>query len=127
LETKAQLMQWMFAALNTVEPPLLDLLLWNLFWKDRPGRDVRYPEVLEVCKTRLAELDKILDGKHYLLGETFSPADILMVTVLDFGKIEPSIFEAAPRVRDYLARCKARAGYKSAYAKHLAGPAAKAA
>ena len=57
---RSELLQWMFAALNTVEPPFLDLAIWDAFWKDRPGREVRYPELMEVCKTRLGELERAL-------------------------------------------------------------------
>jgi glutathione S-transferase len=124
---RARQLQWMFAALNTLEPPCVELLAWTLFFKDRPGRDIRYPELIEHAKLRATELDKTLGKNTYLLGEAFGPADILMVSVLDFAKHEPSIVENAPNLRAYLERAKARPAYRRALAKHLVGPDAKAA
>lgn len=123
---RGELLQWMFAALNTVEPPFLELAIWDAFWKDRPGREVRYPELMDVCKTRLGELERGLGKKNYLLGE-FGPADILMTTVLNFGRHVPALFESAPVARAYLERCRARPAYQTALAKQGVGPQADAA
>ena len=124
---KTVMLQWMFLALNTIEMPLIEMLRWDVFWADRPGRELQMPELIEATKTRLADLDRTLGSKPYLLGDTFSPADILMTTVLGFGRNQPVVFEDVPAVRAYLERCKARPAYKAAWAKHLSGPAAKAA
>lgn len=124
---RARVLQWMFAALNTVEPPFLDILVWNVFWKDRPGRDIRYPESIENAKQRLADLDRALGTKSFLLGETFGPADIMMATVMRFALHEPSIFDATPRVRAYFERCRARPAFIKAAAKQGVGPDAVAA
>jgi glutathione S-transferase len=124
---KTVMLQWMFLALNTMEMSLIEMLRWDVFWKDRPGRELQMPELIEATKTRLADLDRTLGSKPYLLGDTFSPADILMTTVLGFGRNQPIVFQDVPRVRAYLERCKARPAYKAAWAKHLSGPNAKAA
>lgn len=124
---RAELLQWMFAAVNTVEPPFLDIALWDAFWKDRPGRDVRYPELMEVAKMRLGELERGLGGKRFLLGEEFGPADILMTTALNFARHQPVLFEQAPAIGAYLERCRSRPAYRTAIAKQDAGPAADAA
>ena len=125
--TRKQLLQWMFAALNTLEMPFIELLRWDVFWEGRPGRDVQYPELMEACKTRLADLERALGSKPYLLGETFGPADILMTSTLDYGKHKPEIFVNVPGVRAYLERVKARPAFKRAMDKHLSGPSAIAA
>ena len=124
---KTRLLQWMFAAVNTLEMPFIELLRWDVFWEGRPGREVQYPELIEACKTRLVDLERALGAKPYLMGETFGPADILMVTTLCFGGHKPEIFEGTPGIRAYLERVKARPAFKSAWDKHLGGPSAKAA
>lgn len=123
---RAELNQWCFAALNTVEPTFLDIFRWDFFWKDKTGREWRYPELVGFAQERLKELEVGLAGKPYLLGE-FGPADILMTTVLDFAKHAPKVFEPSPAMRSYLDRCKARPGYRAAFAKHGQSPQAKAA
>ena len=124
---RAELNQWCFAALNTVEPVLQDIFRWNVFWADKPGREWRYAELLDVAAERLGDLQRALGDKPYLLGNDFGPADILMTTVLDFCKDSPAILEAHPGIRAYLERCHGRAAYKRALAKHGEGPAANAA
>jgi glutathione S-transferase len=124
---RAELLQWMFAALNTVEQPFLDIAVWDAFWKDRPGREVRYPELIEVAKTRLGELERGLGRKPFLLGEEFGPADILMTTALNFARHQPALFEQAPVIRAYLERCRSRPAYQTALAKQGVGPKAEAA
>lgn len=123
---RADQLQWILAAINTIEPPFIDILRWDFFWTDRPGRDVRYPEIIEIAKTRLAELERALGTKPYLTGE-FGPADILMTTVLAFAQHKPEVFEKAPGIRAYLERNHARPAYARAFAKQGAGPATKAA
>ena len=124
---RGELLQWMFAALNTVEPPFLDIATWDAFWKDRPGRAVRYPELVEVAKTRLSELERGLGKKPFLLGDDFGPADILMTTALNFARHQVALFEHAPVAQAYLERCRSRPAYKTAVGKQGVGPKADAA
>jgi glutathione S-transferase len=120
---RAELHQWCFAAVNTVEPVFLDVLRWDMFWRDKPGREWRHPEVMSAADERLDEIAHALGGKPYLLGE-FGPADILMTTVLDFAKHEPKTFEKSTAMRAYLDRCHTRPAYRRALAKHGVGPEA---
>lgn len=124
---RTRLLQWMFAALNTVEPPFLDILAWNIFWMERPGREVRYPEVIAIAQLRLIELERALGGNSYLVENEFGPADILLTTVLNFAVNEPGLFDQTPIVRAYLGRCRERPAYQRALAAHLKGPDAQAA
>ena len=123
---RADLNQWCFAALNTVEPVFLEIFRWDIFWQGKTGRDWRYPELIGFARERLKELESGLAGKPYFLGE-FGPADILMTTVLDFARHAPAVFEASRIVRAYLDRCKARPAYQRTFAKHGQRPQAKAA
>jgi len=123
---RAELNQWCFAALSTIEPVFFEIARWNMFWKDKPGREWRYPELVAQAQERLAELETGLDGKPHLLG-AFGPADILMATSLDFAKADPDVFAPSPVIRAYLQRCKTRPAYIRAFARHGQGPQAKAA
>lgn len=119
--------QWCFAALNTVEPPLHELALWDVLWTDRPGREPRRAELIETAHTRLAELDGALGDRHYLAGDELSPADILMTTAIRFGQHEPAVLSQAPRVKSYVARCEARPAFQRALAAQGKGPGSAAA
>jgi glutathione S-transferase len=124
---RAKSMQWSLAALNSIEPTLLDIARWDRFWTDRPGRDVRYPELIGIAQTKLAELERALGAKPYLLGDEFGPSDILMTTVLSFAQHQPLVFEKTPGAVAYHERCKARPAYQRALAKQGVGPSSKAA
>jgi glutathione S-transferase len=124
---KTRLLQWMFAAVNTMEMLFIEILRWDVFWEDRPGRDTQYPELIAACKTRLADLERALGANAYLMGDTFGPADILMTTVLEYAKHKPEVFADVPGVRAYLERVKARPAFQRAWDKHLSGPSVKAA
>jgi glutathione S-transferase len=114
---RAELNQWCFAALNTVEPILAEHTRWSFFWKDRPGRDVRLAEVKEQLTERLEGLETALTGKNWLIGSEPGPADILMVAVLNYGMTTPEIFAPYPHVRAYITRAHARPAYQKALAK----------
>ena len=124
---RADVNQWCFAAINTVEPVMIEILRWNNRWREWPGRDKRYPEVLEMAEERLADLSRILSTRDYLVANTFGPADILMSTVLDFGQDEKALFARHPKVAAYRERCRARPAFKKALAKQAEGPKADAA
>ncbi|HXC56756.1 MAG TPA: glutathione S-transferase family protein [Rhizomicrobium sp.] len=123
-EARAQLNQWCFAALNTVEPVFFEMLRWDFFWTDRPGRAWRYPELLTLARERLGDLEGVLARRDWLVGGAFGPADILMLTALDFGRGTPEIFEDYPAVTAYRARGHARPAHARALALQGAGPAA---
>jgi glutathione S-transferase len=106
---------------------LIEVLRWNYRWRDRPGRDIRYPEILEMADERLADLSRALGGKNYLVGNAFGPADILMSNVLDFAQSEPELFKRHSSVAAYNGRCHARPAYARAIAKQGEGPQASAA
>jgi glutathione S-transferase len=125
--TRAELNQWCFAALNTVEPVFAELFRWDIFWNDKPGHEWRRAEVRGFVQDRLRDLERALGAKPYLMGGEFGPADILMTTVLDFARHDAALFDNHAGVRDYLARCHARPAYIRAFAKHGEGPRANAA
>lgn len=109
---------WMFAALNTVEPPIFERSLANILERDEPWYEQRL-QVLEAnIRKRLDDLSSRLDDAEWLDG-AFSAGDLLMVTVL--RRLEGSgILEEYPNLSTYVARGKARPAYQRAFDAQLA-------
>jgi glutathione S-transferase len=112
---RAHVLQWMFAALNTVEVPIQGLAEIDLFYRDQRWAQERHPAAAETVRRRLAELASCLDGRDHLVG-TFSAADILMTSVLRILR-HTDLLEEQPVLVAYKQRCEAR----PAFAKALAG------
>jgi glutathione S-transferase len=120
---RARAITWMFAALNTVEPPILDLVTAKIFEGDRPWRDARLPLVEERVRARFKQLSARLGDADWLDG-AFSAGDLLMVSVLLRSK-SSGILDEFPNLAAYLARGEARPAYKRAFAAQLAVNTAK--
>ena len=115
---RARAITWMFAALNSVEPPILDLATAKLFEADKPWRDQRLPLVEERLRTRLKLLSARLGEADWLDG-AFSAGDLMMVSVL--LRARPSgILAEFPNLAAYVARGEARPAYQRAFAAQLA-------
>lgn len=112
--------QWCFAALNTVEPSVFQFMTASVLNKDAAWAKERVPQLRETSTNRLSALDQALTGRDYLLGGEFSGADILMGHVLNFVA-DLSLFHAAPLVKAYHARLKARPAYARALAAQNGG------
>ena len=111
---RAHVMQWMFAALNTLEPPIMWLAMMNIFWNDQPWVKDARPGAVEFVKTRLGQLAAALDGREYLVG-TFSAADILMSHVLKVLR-RTELVDAYATLAAYQKRCEARPTFEKALA-----------
>jgi glutathione S-transferase len=116
-EGRAVAAQWAFAAVNTVEPPILELFTIDALFADQPWARGRRPAVVEHVKQRLATLDAELARHPYVIGHEFSAPDILMATVLRMVQ-EADLLDAAPNVSAYLARCESRAAWAKVFAEH---------
>jgi len=115
---RARAITWMFAALNSVEPPILDLATAKIFEADKPWRDQRLPLVEERLRTRLKLLSARLGEADWLDG-AFSAGDLMMVSVL--LRARPSgILAEFPNLSAYVARGEARPAYQRAFAAQLA-------
>jgi glutathione S-transferase len=115
---RARAITWMFAALNTVEPPILELANANILERDRPWYAARLPVVEERVRTRLAQLSRRLGEADWLDGP-FSAGDLLMVSVL--LRVRASrLLDAFPNLAAYVARGEARPAYRRAFAAQLA-------
>ncbi|NTX17317.1 glutathione S-transferase family protein [Myxococcus sp. CA051A] len=111
---RAGVIAWMFAALNTVEPPIFDRSLVMILERDQPWYEHRLRALDTLIRKRLDDLSAFLGDADWL-GGAFSAADILMVTVL--RRLQTSgILEAYPNLAAYIARAEARPAYKRAFA-----------
>jgi glutathione S-transferase len=115
---RSRAISWMFAALNTVEPPILDLQNAVLLEGDKPWSEARLPLVRERIRTRLDALAARLGDADWLDG-AFSAGDLMMVHTL--RRLNPSgLLDEYPTLDAYVARGEARAAYQRAFAAQLA-------
>jgi glutathione S-transferase len=115
---RARAITWMFAALNTVEPPILDRGIAILLEHDKAWFEQRQPLLEERVHVRLGELSRRLGAADWLDGP-FSAGDLLMVTVLRRLSGSP-LLDAHPNLIAYVARGEARPAYQRAFADQLA-------
>ena len=117
-DARARAIAWMFAAVNTVEPPILDLITVRIVEGDKPWAADRMPLVVERIHGRLRQLADRLGDAEWLDG-AFSAGDLMMVSVL--LRTRPSgILDQHPSLAAYVARGEARPAYRRAFADQLA-------
>jgi glutathione S-transferase len=120
---RARAITWMFAAINTVEPPILELVTVKLIEGDKPWRAERLPLVEGRIRDRLNQLSDRLGNADWLDG-AFSAGDLMMVSVL--LRLRPSgILDGHPSLAAYVGRGEARPAYQRAFAAQLAVYTAK--
>ncbi len=115
---RARAITWMFAALNTVEPPVLELVTARIFEGDKPWAKDRLPLVEARVRARLKQLAARLGDADWLDG-TFSAGDLMMVSVL-LRLRASGLLDESPNLAAYLARGEARPAYIRAFAAQLA-------
>ncbi len=114
---RARAITWMFSALNTVEPPILERELAGYVERDKSWYNERLVILEERIDKRLNELSTRLGDSEWLDG-SFSAADILMVTVL--RRIERStLLQGYPNLLAYIKRGEQRPAYQRAFAAQL--------
>jgi glutathione S-transferase len=115
---RARAIAWMFAALNTVEPPILELANARLLESDRPWSRDRLPLVEDRVRNRLHRLSDRLGDADWLDGG-FSAGDLMMASVL--LRLESSgVLTGFPNLSAYVARGEARPAYQRAFAAQAA-------
>ena len=115
---RARAITWMFAALNTVEPPILEFANAKLLENDKPWSKERLPLVADRVRGPLKQLSARLGEADWLDG-AFSAGDLMMVHVLQ--RLKPSgLLNEFPSLAAYVARGEARPAYKRAFAAQLA-------
>jgi glutathione S-transferase len=117
-DARARAITWMFAALNTVEPPILDREITRLLEGDKSWYEPRLPLVEDRIRGRLGELSGRLGDAEWLDG-AFSAGDLMMVAVLLRLKAS-GMLEQYPSLSAYVARGEARPAYKRAFNAQLA-------
>lgn len=120
---KARAITWMFAALNTMEPPILELGTAKLLERDKPWYEERLPLVEDRVRARLEPLSVRLGDADWLDG-LFSAGDLLMVSVL-LRLRSSGLLNEYPNLAAYVARGEARPAYKRAFEAQLAVNAGK--
>ncbi|MCR4265905.1 glutathione S-transferase family protein [Nitratireductor sp. ZSWI3] len=115
---RARAIAWMFTALNTVEPPILELENAMFFERDKSWHPQRLPMVEDRIRRRLMTLSERLGDADWLDG-AFSAGDLVMVGVLRRLK-GSSLLAEQPRLFAYVARGEARPAFERAFAAQLA-------
>ncbi len=115
---RARVIAWMFAAVNTVEPPIIERSAAVLFERDKSWFEERLPMLDARVDARIGDLSRRLGEAAWLDG-AFSAADVMMVTVL--RRLGGSgLLEKYPTLMAYIARAEARPAYQRAFADQLA-------
>lgn len=117
-KARARAIAWMFAALNTVEPPIIERSMAFIFERDKSWYAERQLMLDERVRTRLGQLSTRLGDADWLDG-VFSAGDLLMVTVLRRLSSWGVLVEY-PNLSAYVARGEARPAYQRAFADQLA-------
>ncbi|WP_426164827.1 glutathione S-transferase family protein [Sandarakinorhabdus sp. DWP1-3-1] len=113
-DARARAITWMFAAVNTVEPPVIELEIARLFESDKPWASERLPLVEARVRDRLGQLSRRLGGDDWLDGP-FSAGDLMMVSVL-LRLRSSGLLDEFPSLAAYVVRGEARPAYARAFA-----------
>src|SRR5262245_25477267 len=117
VQGRARTKAWMFAALNSVEPAIINLAALDLFHAGQPWVADARPAAVAMVQKRLDALEEWLDGRDHL-EDRFTAGDLLMTTVLRILR-HTDIVSARPVLRAYQERCEARPAFRKAMADHL--------
>ncbi|MFB6415222.1 glutathione S-transferase family protein [Bradyrhizobium tunisiense] len=117
VNARARAIAWMFAALSTVEPPIVELTMAMLLERDKSWHTERLPMLQDRVRTMLGELSARISGADWLDG-AFSAGDLMMVTVL--RRLNTSgVLDEHPAIAAYVARGEARPAFKRAFEAQL--------
>ena len=111
---RARAVAWMFAALSTVEPGIMELSMLKIVDRDKPWYEARLPVVEASVRQRLGELSRRLGDAEWMDGP-FSAGDLLMANVLRRLKTS-GLLDEFPNVTGYVARGEARPAFQRAFA-----------
>jgi glutathione S-transferase len=111
--------QWLVAALNSIEPFIMNVAVIDLFYANEEWAKLRRPGAVEFAQKRLAALSKRLGDGPYLDGDRFTAGDLMMTTVLRILK-HTDIVTSDPRLAAYIERCTARPAFRRALEAQIA-------
>jgi glutathione S-transferase len=115
---RATAIQWLIAALNTVEPFVMAVPVNDIFEADRSWSKERHHKVIDDLHGRLADFEAALGDRRWLDDDTFTVGDLMMVSVLG-GLRGTAVLDRHPRLAAYVARGEARPAHRKAMADHL--------
>ena len=110
---RARATQWLVAALNSIEPFVMNVALIDLFYQNEEWAKLRRPGAVEFLQRRLSRLSGSLGDKPFLDGERFTAGDLMMATVLRILN-HTDLVSRDVRLAAYLQRCTARPAFKRA-------------
>jgi glutathione S-transferase len=116
---RARAAQWLIAALNSIEPFVMNVALIDLFYADQEWAKLRRPGAVQFVQRRLGALSKSLGERPYLDGDRFTVGDLMMTTVLRILH-HTDIVTSDQRLAAYVERCTARPAYQRALDAQLA-------
>jgi glutathione S-transferase len=111
---RARATQWLIAALNSIEPHVMNVAVIDLFYANEEWAKLRRPGAVEFLQRRLSALSTSLGDKPYLDGSRFTAGDLMMTTVLRILK-HTDIVTSDERLAAYVERCTARPAFKRAF------------
>ena len=112
-------LQWLAAALSSVEPYVMALPINDIFEADREWSRARHVKVVDDLRTRLAALEAALGNNVWLDGDAFTVGDLMMISVLGGLRGSPQLADF-PHLAAYIARGERRPAHRKAMADHMA-------
>jgi glutathione S-transferase len=115
---RAKAVQWVFAALNSIEPHIQQMAAIDGFYSHEEWAKLRRPSALEMAERRLDQLTARLGDRDFLEEGGFTVGDLAMTTVLRIGQ-RTGLIEARPELAAYVGRCESRPAFEKALADQL--------
>lgn len=117
---RSRAVEWMFAALNTVEPPIMDHAIATISEADKPWSKPRLPAIEKRIHERLIETSVRLGEKDWFDGNRFTAGDLMMIMVLRILEGDDDL-DRYPNLLAYIRRGTERPAFQRALADHMAG------
>ena len=114
---RARAVQWLIAALNSVEPAVWNVFVIDNLYPNEEWAKLRRPSAIELMNKKLDALAKRIGDKPFLDGDHFTVGDLMMATVLRFHSDTSKL---DPRLVAYLDRCTSRPAFRRALDAQLA-------
>jgi glutathione S-transferase len=118
-DERALVVTWLFAALNSIEPFLMNVAEVEYFIEDEAQKSARRPLVVAAAEQRLAQFETALGDRQWLVGDGFTIADLMMASVLKIAR-GLDLLDRHPTVAAYQSRCLDRPAYRQAIADQCA-------
>lgn len=112
---RSVILSWVIAALNSIEPSLMNVAEVEYFIDDPNEQNTRRPAVVAAAEQRLSQLEAALGDRQWLVGDTFTVADLMMASVLKIAR-RLKLLDQHRTLMDYQDRCLDRPAYRKAVA-----------